>query len=100
MRPGVPPASTQTCSAGQGSRAPAADLCPGGLTTPVDQRAAPAAGVGAPALARRAPIRIRPSADPSISSLARSGWGIIPTTFPAALQTPAMSPTDPFGLYT
>ena len=30
--------------------------------------------------------------------MACSGCGISPTTFPASLRTPAMSPTEPFGL--
>ena len=40
----------------------------------------------------------RPSAPPSIDSHARSGCGIIPTTFRASLQMPAMAAADPFGI--
>ena len=36
-----------------------------------------------------------PSAEPSSGSTACSGWGMSPTTFPSALQTPATSPTAP-----
>src|ERR1700709_2171959 len=38
-----------------------------------------------------------PSAEPSSGSTACSGCGISPKTLPAALSTPATSPTDPFG---
>jgi hypothetical protein len=31
-----------------------------------------------------------PSVHPTVGSAARSGWGMIPTTVPAALQIPAM----------
>ena len=41
-----------------------------------------------------------PSAEPSIASLARSGWGMSPTTLPRSLQIPAMSSRLPFGFRT
>ena len=41
-----------------------------------------------------------PSVEPSSASLARSGWGINPTTLPASLQIPAMSSSEPLGLST
>ena len=44
--------------------------------------------------------RTRPSVEPSSSSLVRSGWSMRPTTFPATLPTPAMSPVEPLGLST
>ena len=40
----------------------------------------------------------RPSSLPRRASLARSGWGIMPRTVPAALMTPAMAARDPLGL--
>src|SRR5262249_62371361 len=39
----------------------------------------------------------RPSTPPSSGSQARSGCGIMPTTFRASLQMPAIACTDPFG---
>src|SRR5437016_3657871 len=39
----------------------------------------------------------KPSDDPSISSLERSGCGIIPSTFRPSLQMPAMLSSDPLG---
>ena len=51
-----------------------------------------------PADRTSAPSRRSPSFDPVSSSLARSGWGISPTTFPTSLVTPAMSPSEPLGL--
>src|ERR1700722_6004718 len=45
------------------------------------------------------PSRInRPSAEPKIASLARSGCGIRPATLRASLQMPAMLRNEPFGL--
>ena len=41
-----------------------------------------------------------PSVEPNRGWLARSGWGISPTTLRPALQTPAMSSSAPFGLST
>ncbi|MBT9148473.1 MAG: hypothetical protein DDT32_02247 [Syntrophomonadaceae bacterium] len=40
----------------------------------------------------------RPSVPPRISSQQRSGWGIIPSTFPSALVIPAMLEREPLGL--
>ena len=40
----------------------------------------------------------RPSSPPSRASLDRSGWGIMPSTLPAALITPAMLAREPLGL--
>jgi len=40
----------------------------------------------------------RPSMPPVAGSQARSGWGIRPSTLPAALVRPATSPTEPLGL--
>src|SRR3954468_20949704 len=42
----------------------------------------------------------RPSTEPSSASAARSGCGIIPITLRLALQMPAISSMDPFGLST
>ena len=39
-----------------------------------------------------------PSADPMSASTAVSGWGISPATLPAALATPAIPRSEPFGL--
>jgi hypothetical protein len=39
-----------------------------------------------------------PPVRPSNRSAARSGWGMMPTTLPAALQIPAMWLADPLGL--
>ena len=39
-----------------------------------------------------------PSVMPSSGSLARSGWGIIPSTLRPSLQMPAMFSSDPLGL--
>lgn len=39
-----------------------------------------------------------PSGRPSAGSQARSGCGIIPSTLPLSLTTPAISRTEPFGL--
>src|SRR5207244_5485440 len=39
-----------------------------------------------------------PSSPPSTASQARSGCGIMPTTFPRALEIPAIFPSEPFGL--
>lgn len=39
-----------------------------------------------------------PSVQPSSGSAERSGWGIIPNTFPPGLQIPAMLSKDPLGL--
>ena len=41
-----------------------------------------------------------PSVDPSRAWLARSGWGMRPTTLRSSLHTPAMSSSAPFGLST
>ena len=41
---------------------------------------------------------IWPSVESRRGSLARSGWGISPTTFPASLVMPAMSSMEPLGL--
>src|SRR5688500_13211130 len=38
-----------------------------------------------------------PSSEPRMASDARSGWGMSPATLPAALMTPAMARSDPFG---
>ncbi len=46
----------------------------------------------------RDPSRPRPSVPPVMASLARSGWGMRPTTLPSSLHTPAMSSTEPLGL--
>ena len=40
----------------------------------------------------------RPSSLPSSVDMARSGWGIRPTTLPRSLAMPAISPRDPLGL--
>ena len=40
----------------------------------------------------------RPSLEPSISSQARSGWGIMPRTLRSWLQMPAMFERAPLGL--
>ena len=40
---------------------------------------------------------LSPSSEPVSGSTACSGWGISPTTLPAALETPAMSRAEPFG---
>ena len=40
----------------------------------------------------------RPSSLPRADSQARSGWGMSPTTFRLKLHTPAIAPSDPFGL--
>jgi hypothetical protein len=53
---------------------------------------------GAPAEASKAPRSTRPSVKPSSSLVARSGWGMRPTTLPGPLQTPAMSWAEPLGL--
>src|SRR5262249_44201270 len=42
---------------------------------------------------------LSPSVEPVIGSTACSGWGIRPRTLPASLRTPAMSPTEPLGLW-
>src|SRR5439155_6315989 len=42
----------------------------------------------------------RPSTQPRAGSAARSGWGIMPTTFRASLQMPAIACSDPFGFAT
>jgi len=47
---------------------------------------------------RAAASRRRPSMPPVAGSQARSGWGIRPSTLPAALVKPATSPTEPLGL--
>ena len=39
-----------------------------------------------------------PSSEPRTASTAVSGWGIRPATLPAALVTPAIARSDPFGL--
>ena len=39
-----------------------------------------------------------PSMPPSAGSEDRSGWGIMPTTLPPALQMPAILSSEPFGL--
>src|SRR5262245_18384699 len=39
----------------------------------------------------------RPSLQPSALSEARSGWGIMPSTFPSRFVIPAMLLRDPFG---
>ncbi len=39
-----------------------------------------------------------PSSEPSSALLARSGWGMSPTTLPASLAMPAMASIDPLGL--
>src|SRR5439155_14554677 len=39
-----------------------------------------------------------PPVGPRSGSTACSGWGIIPTTFPRSLRTPAMACALPFGL--
>ena len=39
-----------------------------------------------------------PSTDPSSAWLARSGWGMRPTTLPSSLAMPAMASNEPFGL--
>jgi len=41
----------------------------------------------------------RPSALPSSGSAFRSGWGIIPSTFPEEFTMPAMSARLPFGFW-
>ena len=62
------------------------------------------APTGAPVDAARAALSTSermipiPSSDPRIASLARSGWGIRPATFPAALRTPAIARSEPLGL--
>src|SRR5258707_5383214 len=40
----------------------------------------------------------RPSLEPSISSQARSGWGIMPRTLRSRLQMPAIFEREPLGL--
>ena len=40
----------------------------------------------------------KPSAEPSSSSLERSGWGIMPSTLRPSLSTPAMFSSEPLGL--
>src|SRR3984885_14161609 len=40
----------------------------------------------------------KPSDEPSIASLDRSGWGIIPSTLCPSLNTPAMQLMAPLGL--
>src|SRR6266568_3579347 len=49
---------------------------------------------------RNARNSTRPSVEPRRGSLARSGWGMSPTTLPSAEQMPAMSSVAPFGLST
>ena len=39
-----------------------------------------------------------PSVEPNNAALARSGWGMSPTTLPASLAIPAMASTEPLGL--
>ena len=39
-----------------------------------------------------------PSVEPRRGSIARSGWGIITSTFPSALRIPAMLRSDQLGL--
>src|SRR5680860_386888 len=47
----------------------------------------------------RIPPRTRIPSEPPVRSLvARSGWGMIPTTLRRRLQTAAMLATEPFGL--
>ena len=41
--------------------------------------------------------RPMPSVPPVRASLARSGWGMRPTTLPSSLHTPAMSSIEPWG---
>jgi hypothetical protein len=41
----------------------------------------------------------RPSTPPTSGSHARSGCGIMPTTFLASLQMPAIALTEPFGFH-
>src|SRR5690606_32180640 len=41
--------------------------------------------------------RTRPSSEPRRESVARSGWGMMPTTLPAALATAAARSWDPLG---
>ena len=41
---------------------------------------------------------LKPSVQPSASSLARSGCGIIPSTLRPGLQIPAMFSSEPLGL--
>src|SRR5439155_4143647 len=47
----------------------------------------------------KAPMTAAPSPlwKPTVGSTACSGCGIIPSTFPASLQTPAIAPVAPFG---
>jgi hypothetical protein len=40
----------------------------------------------------------KPSDEPRIASLERSGWGIIPSTLWPSLNTPAMQLMEPLGL--
>ena len=63
-------------------------------------RAEAQAATSAPAAASIDRSMTRPSDEPSRSSHARSGCGISPTTLRPALQMPAMSSTEPFGLST
>jgi hypothetical protein len=54
----------------------------------------------APAVVRRTDSNNpRPPVGPSRGSTACSGWGMRPTTLPAGLRTPAMSDSEPLGLW-
>ena len=83
-------------------------LAPPGEKNPTDRSAGPdgppsRAGTGRRSLAaisRSTEVKKpRPSVPGPVSaSIACSGCGMSPTTLPASLRTPAISPTDPFGL--
>ena len=72
-----------------------------GITRGQPEPRAVAAGQAIVRVAARTEVSSgRPSSDPSRAELARSGWGMSPTTLPASLRTPAMSSMEPLGLST
>ena len=82
--------SCESGDAREGRRGGPAALKPVGLLVQ-------AAALDAVAAATKARSSTRPSSEPRRAELARSGWGISPTTFPASLAMPAMASTDPLG---
>ena len=58
----------------------------------------PAAPLPSAALSTSERISCMPSSVPRMASDIRSGCGISPATLPAALHTPAMARSEPFGL--
>ena len=50
------------------------------------------------AVSSSAPSRTFPSDEAANGSLARSGWGMSPTTFPSAFEMAAIAPSEPLGL--